>query len=184
MTLQIDWPWIAAKEGYKTSAYWPGGVSGVTIGHGIDLGYYSDSEFRSLTASDPALAAKIAGYRDVTGIEAHTLVRLSPLTLTDAECLALEIPKRESLLAGLHAACQRAGLALEDMPAAAQTVLMDLTWNFGEPWYRCPKFWACVCALSWPGCIAELRNFGGQPELVSRRNDEADLLAEGVGGTK
>jgi GH24 family phage-related lysozyme (muramidase) len=178
MTLQIDWNFIGQHEGYKTAAYWPGGASGVTVGHGIDLGYYSDTELHRLNELDAALAQKIEPYIDVMGVEANALVKLKPLTLTDAECLTLEIPKREGLLAGLRAACQRGGLVLEDLPAAVQTVLMDLTWQWGAPWYRCPTFWAYVCAMNWGDCIAELRNF--HDDFPTRRNDEANIIEAGL----
>jgi len=174
MPLQIDWEWIGRHEGYKTSAYWPGGVSGVTIGHGIDLGYYSDTELHRLTELDVALAQKIERYIDVTGIDAHTLVRMKPLTLSDQKCLSLEIPKREGLISGLRAALQRGGIMLEDLPPAAQTVLADLTWQYGAPWKRCPHTWKDICALDWPKVIADLRDF--HDSFPTRRNDEADLL--------
>lgn len=180
--IEIDWPFIYQREdgagGRRHAAYWPGGKSGVTIADGMDLGELSAGE---LAAYPAQLRGKIKPYVGVTGLDAHKLlVTLPALVLSDAECEALEAPKRASMIAALsiHYDKDSAGPRLADIPAAAQTVLMSVTWQYGTPWARTPHFWTICCRQDWNGAVDALRNFGDP--YGPRRHIEADYLERGL----
>jgi Bacterial toxin homologue of phage lysozyme, C-term len=172
----IDWPFIYAREdgqgGRALDGYWPGGRSGVTIADGVDLGYLTPEE---TVALDPSVRAKIKPYIGVKGGAADALLRGTPLHLTDAECEAIEAPKREEMLSMLSARyLADAAFPFEDIPDAAQTVLMSVTWQYGDPWRRTPNFWGICCRRDWTGAVAALRHFGDK--YPTRRRIEADYL--------
>ncbi len=177
----IIWPLIYGEEddpriGRALTGYWPKDqmLSGVTVADGIDLGQYSE---REMAALPPDLQEKIKPYLGVKGPRAQFLLNASPLALTNAECELIEAPKRQEMTAQLSRQYLKAAAepfeSLDDIP---QTVLMDVTWQYGTPWVRCPRFWRLACARDWTGLIAELRNFGDS--YTKRRNDEADWLSK------
>lgn len=177
----IDWPFIYGREdgphGRWLTGYWPGGSSGVTIADGVDLGQMTAEEANQFPAD---LRVKIDPYIGVRGSGAEDLLRAHPLTLTDEECEQIEEPKRASMLRALAVRYEMdANCAFDDIPDAAQTVMMSVSWQYGAIWARCPHFWRECCARNWPQVIAELRDF--HDPYPTRRNTEADYLAVHLG---
>lgn len=173
----IDWQFICTLEdgsgGCALKGYWPGGLSGVTIANGLDLGYYSAAMAKSLA---PDLQEKIAPFVGLKGIEAESALLQQSLVLSEQECEALESPKRAEMIETLSGAYHRAtGHDFEALPDAAQTVMMSLQWQYGSLPTRCPHFWSLCCAQDWAGAVNELRHFGDK--YPTRRNREADYLA-------
>jgi hypothetical protein len=172
----IDWTFIAALEGGQILRGYipraPGNKSGVTIAGGIDLGYYAWADAAKLSGDLPA---RLRPYLRLTGDTARAALTAHPLTVTKAEADAIEGPKRVSMIEDLSRHYLRdAAYPFERLPDAAQTVLMSLAWQYGDPWHDCPKFWKAACARDWPAVIGELRAFGDH--FPTRRRQEADYL--------
>lgn len=174
--LQIDWDFVSFQEGGRRSiGYVPEvGNSGVTVATGIDIGSMTDEDFNSLPAE---LQNKLRRYRGLHRAVAQAMLDQYPLHLSMAEMIALEQPVRRDLVAGMVENYHRdSGEDFEQLPPAAQTVIADVTWQYGCPWAheKCPRFWALCCARNWPGVYHELMNFGDA--YTDRRHAEAIYL--------
>jgi hypothetical protein len=179
----IDWLFISAREGgqalhgYVPKAVAGGDKSGVTIGDGIDLGYYENKAFETLPSP---LQDRLLPYLDLIGARARAALAQRPLTVTLDEAVLIETPKRQAMAAELSRRYLRSAASpFESLPDAAQTVMMSVTWQYGTPWARCPHFWNLCCAQDWPAVHAELMHFGDA--YASRRELEAAYLKHGLG---
>jgi hypothetical protein len=136
--------WIHAREGsglalYGRSAYWPSGVSGVTLDPGFDLGYQTEEALRShydqvLTEQELAACASVVGLRGQT---ARAALRSGT---EEGEVLrGIEIPtdQQQALFAVVAASywediCDRfPALPERCTPGAVQTALLSLAYNRG-----------------------------------------------------
>lgn len=177
--LKIDWDFISAQEGGRMLHGYvpPMGRSGVTIATGVDLGYYGNANLKALPG---ALQNKILPYLGLTGLAASRKLEAQSLTVTEEEAIQIETPKRQEMVAALSAAYLRgAAVPFESLPAAAQTVMMSLTWQYGTPWVKCPHFWNTCLSRNWEAVEEELRNFGDA--YTPRRIREADYLRDHLG---
>jgi hypothetical protein len=134
----------------------------------------SDNEFNSLP---PDLQDKLRRYRGLYLAAAKAVLDRYPLHLSPAEMIELEQPIRREIVAGMVDNYHRdSGEDFDQLPPAAQTVIADVTWQYGCPWAheKCPRFWALCCARNWPGVYQELMNFGDA--YTDRRHAEAVYL--------
>ena len=176
----IDWDFIAKMEGGRSLiAYVPErngspiGDSGVTVGMGIDLGQMTGAEAESLPA---VLQLKLRPYLGLTRGRAMEALDRFPLHLSPDEAVAVEQPARATLIGRLSNNYSAAsGEPFDAQPGAAQTVMADVTWQYGSPWNDCPHFWAKCCARDWHAVYDELMNFGDQYQY--RRRQEAEYLS-------
>jgi hypothetical protein len=183
--MAIDWGFIAKLEGASNCGYVPDASasrSGVTIASGVDLSAENDFSIRGLPDD---LRARLRPYLGLTGAAALAALRDTPLALTDNEVAtlnayvdghaALAIQRAyNAMLGGVGGA----PTIFADLPAAAQTVIASVAFQYGDLARRCPNFWSRAVAQDWAGCIAELRNFGDRYD--TRRHKEADYLAAGI----
>ncbi|MGD0144692.1 MAG: pesticin C-terminus-like muramidase [Rhizomicrobium sp.] len=171
----IDWDFISTLEGHRLSGYVPdecGSDSGVTIADGVDLGRLGSATFDTLPIDLQALLRPYVGLRKADAAAALTA---RALIVTEAQADTLDAAVRAPIVLSLSARYfADAKTPFEELPARAQTVIASVTFQYGTPWQRCPKFWDCVAKLDWPGTVYELRNFGDAYPM--RRNAEADYL--------
>jgi len=154
-----------------------GSKSGVTVGTGVDLGQLTLAHLEQLPAD---LAAALKPYLGLKGKAAQQALKTKPLTLSGADVDALDVMAEGSEIAPLRAAYQRAtGKPFESLPDAVQTVLASVTFQYGEPWVRCPQFWATAVHGSWLGMVSVLENFGDR--YPTRRQQEATYLKNALG---
>ena len=78
------------SRAYAPALYGPIiGASGVTVGTGLDLGQQAEADLRRMGVSD-ALIARFRPYLGKRTAEAAAALAAAPLTLSDAECDALD----------------------------------------------------------------------------------------------
>lgn len=178
--LQVDWSFIRAQEGFTTKGYVPTrdgrvlGHSGVTIGSGFDLGQH-DEVYLVRIEIPSRLIDRLRPYLGRTGEAARDYELAHPLSLSfDDVVLLNDRVKADKAEAVRREYDSKSRVALHTIPAAAQTVIVSVLFQYGSP-RPVPKFWARAASQDWHGVIAELRNFGD--DYPSRRNREADYLA-------
>lgn len=122
---------ILEAEGLDQPGRWPGGQSGVTIGHGYDLGYVTAGEF-SIDWSPHLGAAAMARLRPAIGcrgpIAAALVPSLRDIRVPRSAALAVfstaTLPKWEGIT-------RKTFPGLELLPAAVLGALVSLVFNRG-----------------------------------------------------
>jgi hypothetical protein len=184
--MAIDWKFIGSLEGQSIlDGYVPDAAdsdSGITIATGCDLGQITAA--RLATFGLPAtLAAKLQPYCGLRRQAAQNYCDQHPLTISTADADALDAAVRKPIVDELRASYDAAvapGAGFDALPAAAQTVIASVAFQYGANLARrAPRFWATVTARRWRDAVAELRNFGDH--YPTRRRKEADYLERGLG---
>jgi len=174
--MTIDWPFIDTLEGDELTGYVPdpnGSKSGVTIACGVDL---SAETLTSIAGLPSELQQQLTPYLGLTGQDAVAALQAQPLTITQADADTLNAYVDAAAITRLTSQYDGASTVTFDaLPDQAQTVIASVAFQYGNLGVRCPKFWGRAIVQDWPGCVAELRNFGDA--YPSRRNKEADYLA-------
>lgn len=171
--MNIDWDFIASLEGTKLTGYVPDpktSRSGVTIATGVDLGQMTAGEIIGAFPAD--LAGRLVVYAGLHGSVALEALNRHPLTVTPAEAGLLNQYAHRAALAALKAHYAD----IEAQPAAVQTVLASLTFQYGSPWVRTPHIWQAAVAKDWKLLGQDFSHFGDayQP----RHDKEAAYLRE------
>lgn len=151
------------------------GVSGVTVGTGLDLGQQAEDDLRRMGLPD-ALIARFRPYLGKRTAEAVAALQAGPLLLSEAECDALDAAVHADYIA--RAAARYDADAEEpfaDCPPEAQAVIVSLFYQLGSPTTRYPRTWRLLCAGDWEGAARELRTRFSR--YANRRADEGLLLA-------
>jgi len=93
MPENIDYQFLSELEGgRKTNVYVPTATvskSGVTIATGFDLGQRQESDLKALKL-DAALITKLKPYLGITGANAQSLIKKSPLNITAAQSQVID----------------------------------------------------------------------------------------------
>jgi hypothetical protein len=173
---QINWKFIAAREGTLLHGYVPDPLrshSGVTIATGFDIGNASADTIAKLS---PALAAKLDPYHGLTRLPALHMLQLNPLTITVDEANEIDQLARQGTIAELEAKYSAdAGTPFDSLPEPAQTVIASVTFQYGIPWSKTPRFWRHCIEQDWKAMYADLMNFGDK--YPARRKLEAAYLS-------
>ncbi len=181
------------QEGFEKSGYvpknnqgQPDGNSGVTIGHGVDLGQMNKGDLDRLVKHyglDPALAKKVEPYLGLKRNAADRYVTQNPITVTKAEAAQLSSVKYDQIIVDLarafDAEMKRRGSpqTFAGLSPKLKTVAASVAVQHGAGLsVATPRFWGHLVNQDVPNIIRELRNFG--PYHIKRRNREADYLAK------
>ena len=182
-TFRGDLDWVHDQEGYKGQPYWPGGVSGVTLDPGVDLGHVNPDlvervyqSFLSDVQHDAVTRVfGIKGPEADRALEADDDLKSIHLTREQAERL-LPFAARGYW----DAACRRF-LVLERQATlpAVQTVLLSLAYNRGADNPDLEKLAAPLDRRQWTA-VADLVG-AMQPHhevrgIQLRRQYEANLI--------
>ena len=185
----FDFDFIHSREGFETTLYVPMhggkplGISGATVGYGLDLGQMNRAELDRLVSAaglGSDLADKLAPYLEKKGQDAADFLSANPCSVTAAEAKALSIAKygeiADRLMEDYAEAIQgKSGVVpFVDLPKSVRTVALSITVQYGSMPRRTPKAWGLLTSNNIDGLVAELRNFGDK--YPSRRNAEADLI--------
>lgn len=151
------------------------GVSGVTVGTGLDLGQQSEADLRRMGLPD-ALIRRFFPYLGRRKTDAAAALEAAPLTLSEAECDALDAAVHGDYIARAAARYNAdAEEPFEDCPPEVQAVIVSLFYQLGSPTSRYPKTWRLLCAADWEGAARELQTRFSR--YAARRADEGRLLA-------
>ena len=123
------------------------GVSGVTVGTGLDLGQQAEADLRRMNLAG-AFRERFRPYLGKRRHEAVAALTAAPLTLADMP----------------FAAC----------PPEAQAVIVSLFYQLGAGRTCCPKTWRLLCSADWPAASRELQT--GFTRYARRRADEGRLI--------
>lgn len=122
---------ILEAEGLDQPGKWPGGASGITLGHGYDLGFATVAEFRADWSPFLGTTA-LARLRVAIGRTGQAAARLAPefrdILITPSAALAVfaraTLPKWESIT-------RKTFPGAELLPPAAFGALVSLVFNRG-----------------------------------------------------
>ena len=159
------------------------GVSGVTIGVGVDLGQQTISQLRRWGVSDATLA-KLQPYIGKKQGEALRALRNAPLSLTPDEATELTAAEHRGYMDSVVIPWWSRGehtMRFADLPWQAQCVLFSLTYQCGTKGAekRGPVTISAMRRGDWKKASAALRDCNGWGgEYVSRRFQEGTLLME------
>lgn len=150
------------------------GVSGVTIGTGLDLGQHSPAELARMGVPG-VLTARFAPYCGKQGELAVAALSVLPLMITEEEREELDnLVLREYVRRAARLYDAASFACFDDLPAEAQTVIVSLLFHLGAGTTRYPRTWRLLCEEDWAGAARELKT--GFTRFANRRTDEGRLL--------
>ena len=153
------------------------GASGVTVGCGLDLGQQSVDDLKRMRIDDNVIAI-LSRYCLKKGDDAVKTLADAPLTLTDAQCDAVNDAAHNDYIKRAAAAYDNAGpdAPFSEIPAQAQAVIVSLFYQLGAGVTQYPKTWRHLLNADWEAAARELET--GFARFTTRRADEARLLRE------
>lgn len=187
----IDVNFIQCHEGFLCCGYVPIdsktgevlGMSGVTVGSGVDLGS-KDSAYLTAIGVSQTIADALEPYYGLTRDDAACAAIELPLELPCSDAQALTDAVKNDVVSQIEQRYDedREGEAVRfvELPRGIRTAIADVWFQFGSP-TRYPKFWSYVIRNDWENAVKELRDFYGEGvnpprgDLI-RRNDEADII--------
>ena len=175
----IDVNFIRKEEGKSFKAYVPlsnKSISGVTIGHGVDLGQINLKELGAMPIS-ASLKNKLKPYIGMKQKRAESFLVKNPLTITPAELDELDLASKNRVLIPLVKRYnQSSGIPFTQLPSAAQTAIFSYAYQHGPYFYlqaRQNQLWQHLIEQDWQKASRVLREF---KKYASRRYREAQLL--------
>jgi len=182
---EVDWTVVAGHETpYGRSdldGHIPALGSGVTVGHGVDLGQWSARELQNFGLSDSTLRKSLifAGLTDSAAKAAWK--RNEGANFEKAEADELTTAVRRHMLQTVTDRFNAESTVgrFEDLPPTTQTVIMDVYFHHGHnAMSKTPKFWRAITTGNWQGAKDELMVFGDN--AGSRRKADARMLQEDI----
>ncbi len=165
--------------------YDPMGVSGVTIGVGVDLGQQTEHQLRKWGVTEELLG-KIRFYLGKADAAGARALHERPLTLTVEEARALTDAEHHGYMVDVVEPQWNFRYSrmnkFADLPWQAQCVIFSCVYQHGWAGFR-KRGQFTLTALEmndWPRAVANLRSGvkGWGPDYWQRRKMEGDLLAE------
>lgn len=178
-----DLSWIHEREGHNGKPYWPGGMSGVTLDPGIDLGHVDrgivlDAFASRMTAEQLNEALKLKG---VTGKAAQKalsgLVHLQDFRISKEEATSIFHFAVEPYWNGI----QKRWPILSCAPPSVQTALLSLAYNRGYNNAKLEVLTEAIHRQDWLG-VGEMIGKMQQTHVLSgirrRRRLESRLILD------
>ena len=171
------------RGGPNPERYKPMGVSGVTIGTGVDLGQTSAAELDGMGVSSATINS-LRPYLGQSGPAAVEVLHRLPLTVSQAVAEELDAALHTHHIGIAQARYDKdAGAgAFAALPWQAQAAITSIIYQRGPGSIR--KFtntWADFVGRNWPGAARRLMNGDLWERYQSRRAAEGRLLL-GIGG--
>ena len=164
--------------GPNPERYRPMGISGVTVGTGVDLGQTDVATLRDIGVSEP-LIRRLRPYIGERREDAVEALHAAPLTLAQDEADALDMSMISHHVAKISARYDRdAGTdAFAALPWQAQAVIVSLLYQrgVGSP-KKYPNTWAALVRADWRDAADRLRNARLWQGYHHRRASEGRLL--------
>ena len=169
--------------GYNVSKLDPMGVSGVTVGIGVDLGQQTEHQLRKWGVSD-ALLDKLRPYIGAKDKAACIALQKAPLTLTEEEARELTYAEQRGYMDEVVVPTWNYSYGakgkFDTLPWQAQCVIFSLVYQLG--WGGLRRRGPCTLraleAHDWARAIANLQSGakGWNGEYHERRRQEGTLL--------
>ena len=158
----------------------PLGVSGVTIGTGVDLGQQTGAGLMDMGV-DYAIVKKLLPYIGLKKLAAVDALKRQPLTLTAAEVKTLDDAVIGRYVRNIEARYNKdkPTYHFADIPPEAQAVVVSLLYHRGLASPKSyPNTWALLIKGDWLGAAAKLCNSALWKEYKTRRVAEGNLLKQ------
>lgn len=187
-----DLHWIHQREGYAGKPYWPGGVSGITLDPGLDLGH-AKAELIKSAYYDLLTPEQWKAVQSVMGIQGEAAKRRLHNTKDPMYSALKSIHvSREAtdhifiLVASPYwlKACKRfSGLGEEKTPGVVQTAMLSIVYNRGvyNKGLLCLK--PFIAQHDWQKVghtIAGMQQSHKLPGISKRRRMEGELILKGL----
>ena len=158
------------------------GQSGVTVGTGLDLGQQGEADLRRMGLDD-ATISRFRPYLGKKRQDAVAALAVAPLTLSDAECDAVDNAVHDDYIRRAADLYDRntESRSFADQPQEAQAVIVSLFYQLGNPFPSknhtgYPLLYGHLCHGDWQVASHELQT--GFRNYANRRADEGRLLRE------
>ena len=158
----------------------PLGVSGVTIGTGVDLGQQKADRLLHMGVP-PAIVDKFAPYLGLRQTEAQAALRALPLVLSPAEVESLDQAVISRYIRDIASRYDRDTPAaiFANLPKEAQAVLVSILFQRGLAYpAKAPQLWQALLTGNWPAAATWLQNPANGGGYHSRRKAEGEMLNE------
>lgn len=158
--------------------------AGMTIGAGVDLGARTKAELTSWGMSAAGLKA-VGPYLGAKNKEAHETLREMKgkyPVISEDDAKKISDGAFQSILSKTSSdydAVQTAGASFQELPAAAQVVIMDIAY-IGKPSTLAPSFWSAITSGRWSDAADELANWYANKTNDKRHLDDAKKLSDAI----
>lgn len=178
-----DLYWVHLQEGHRGRPYWPGGVSGVTLDPGVDLGHATAELVESvygpmLTATQMRQLRRTFGLK---GQDAKDVLREMPelrqISISHEQALAAMPLTARPYWDGIRERFRV--LSRQATPASVQTVLLSLAYNRGIRNQRLEPLAQLLQANDWAGAANAIGRMQQNHQLEGirrRRRQEAAII--------
>jgi len=179
-----DLEWLQDQEGFSGEPYWPGGVSGVTLDPGVDLGHFGSWEMLAELYRDWVSEEQLSAMRSAFGFKAED----ARIVLRDSDTLQ-EIRITEEAVRFLMpraAAPYWDGITTrfdplveDETPPSVQTVLLSLAYNRGSQNRHLESLRELLAERDWAGVAQKVSRMQQGHALLGvrvRRRHEASLI--------
>lgn len=166
--------------GPNPERYEPMGISGVTVGTGVDLGQTDAATLWGMGVPE-ALTTLFRPYLGKQDVAAVYALHAAPLSISMSEADALDAAMLRHHVQKISARYDRdAGAgAFAELPWRAQAVIVSIQYQRGvnSP-SKYPNTWAALVRRDWADAAARLKNGALWEGYRQRRALEGDLLRE------
>jgi hypothetical protein len=176
----VDWDFITERERFMTNGYVPphDRNSGTTIASGLDLGWSTADDLRSMGIAEP-LVERFTPYLGLRGDRAREYRTAHPLNVTEEEARDIDarvFTTTYDEIARRYNEDAAPGMRFEQLPREYQTAIVSLGHNYGRDQLerRAPNFWRQVTAGQWEDAYNNLMDF--QDDNAPRRELEAAYM--------
>lgn len=178
-----DLYWVHAQEGHAGRAYWPGGVSGVTLDPGADFGHADphmlEAVYRDLLG-EPSWQAMsqvlgLQGEPAKRGLQASVAIKAIRIKSMTAFDIMPHMAK--SYWLGIHKRFPR--LKDASTPASVQTSMLSIAYNRGPNNRHLEAIRSLIAEGDWRGLAYKISRMQQQhklPGIRKRRRLEANLI--------
>lgn len=173
----IDWKFIAEREGNKLKGYVPNAdksKSGVTIASGFDLGARSLEDLKGLPQDIIDLLQPFLGLK---GAEASEVASNLKVSNTQSNIIN-DFAKKEATETLSRRWKETTGEDFSKLPMNKATAVASVAFQYGNLETETPNYWRQVTSGDWNAAEKNLRDF--QDDYGTRRNLEADYLVAGM----
>ena len=165
--------------GPNPERYIPMGISGVTVGTGVDLGQTDADTLRGIIGVADALIRRLRPYLGQRKEDAVAALHAAPLTLTQEEADALDTAMiRHHVLKIARRYDRDAGQGMfGDLPWQAQAVIVSIQYQRGvKSPQKYPNTWSALIGRDWADAARRLKTGSFWSGYQARRAREGRLL--------
>jgi GH24 family phage-related lysozyme (muramidase) len=180
-----DLDWVHERESHAGHPYWPGGVSGVTLDPGVDLGHASPDTIEELYAPllTQAQMKALGLVYGIKGEDANAALRTLPVIadIRISREQAAELMPHAAKPYWIGISRRFKALVRQDTPPAVQTALLSLAYNRGVFNRYLEPLGELLAAKSWDEAadrIASMQQRHRLPGIRIRRRQEAMLIRD------